>query len=128
MDKPVLLDTDVMVDFLRGHAAAVSFVKTHADRILLSPITVAELYAGVKDDAEQTILDELIQTVRVGTITVELARSAGLHKRDYSRSHGVGLADAFLAATAESEGADLKTLNIKHFPMLKGLKRPYEKR
>ena len=44
-----------------------------------------------------------------------------------TNSHGVGLADAILAATAESEDAELKTLNRKHYPMLKGLRPAYMK-
>ncbi len=43
-------------------------------------------------------------------------------------SHGVGLADAIVAGTAESQGAELKTLNTKHYPMLRGLRLPYAKR
>ncbi len=61
-------------------------------------------------------------------VTAELARSAGLYKRDYFASHGTGLADALIAATAEAQGAELKTLNVKHYPMLKGLKPPYVKK
>jgi len=38
------------------------------------------------------------------------------------------LADALMAATAVTEDAELKTLNTKHYPMLKGLKAPYIKR
>jgi predicted nucleic acid-binding protein len=45
----------------------------------------------------------------------------------YGKSRGVGLVDAILAATAEAEQADLKTFNIKHYPMMKGLKPPYKK-
>ena len=41
--------------------------------------------------------------------------------------HGVGLADAMLAATAEAENAELKTLNTKHYPMFKGLRPTYTK-
>ena len=41
--------------------------------------------------------------------------------------HGVGLADALLAATAESENAELKTLNTKHYPMFQDLKPAYTK-
>lgn len=36
MAKPVLLDTDVLVDFLRGHPQAVSWVQAHSHRIILS--------------------------------------------------------------------------------------------
>jgi hypothetical protein len=53
---------------------------------------------------------------------------AGILKRDFGKSHGVGLADAILAATAQAEGAELATLNVKHYPMIKGLRPPYEKR
>lgn len=127
MGKPILLDTDVMVDFLRGHAQAVAFVKAHSERIILSSIVIAELYAGVREDQEQAILDELVKIFRVVPVTVELAKAAGIHKRDFGKSHGVGLADAILAATAQSEGAELKTLNVKHYPMMRGLKAPYEK-
>jgi predicted nucleic acid-binding protein len=37
------------------------------------------------------------------------------------------LAYAVLAATADSENAELKTLNTRHYPMLKGLKPVYRK-
>ena len=127
MSKPVLLDTDVMVDFLRGHDRAVAFVKAHSERVILSSIVIAELYAGVMQDQEQAILDELVKIFRVVPVTVELAKAAGIHKRDFGKSHGVGLADAILAATAQSEGAELKTLNVKHYPMMRGLRAPYEK-
>ena len=48
MSRPILLDTDVLIDFLRGYDKAVSFVTVNLDRIILSSIVVAELYAGVK--------------------------------------------------------------------------------
>jgi predicted nucleic acid-binding protein len=128
MGTPILVDTDVMVDFLRGHKRAVAFVKAHADRILLSVIVVAELYAGARDDLEQEILDDLVGSFRVILVTTELAKAGGLHKRDYGKSHGVGLADGIIAATAQAEGAELKTLNVRHYPMFKGLRPPYEKK
>lgn len=128
MSKPILLDTDVLVDFLRGHPDAVAYVKAQADRIILSAVVVAELYAGVRDNDELARLDDFLSLFRVVPITAGLARAAGLHKRDYYRSHGTGLADAIIAATAETEKAELKTLNMKHYPMLKGLKPPYVKK
>lgn len=128
MKNPILLDTDVLVDFLRGQPAAVAYVKAHADRVILSPIVAAELYAGVRDGEELARLDELLAPFPVIPVTAELARSAGLYKRDYYASHGTGLADALIAATAEAQQAELKTLNVRHYPMLKGLKPPYAKK
>jgi len=127
MARPILLDTDVLVDFLRGHEEAAAFVSTNADRILLSALVVAELYSGVKGEVEEAALDDVVGLFRVVEIAAEVAKAGGLYRRDYGKSHGVGLADALLAATAEAEGAELATLNTRHYPMLKGLRPTYRK-
>jgi predicted nucleic acid-binding protein len=127
MESPILVDTDILVDFLRGHVKAVTFVNRYSNRIILSSIVVAELFAGIKGDAEQVALQDFISLFRVVSVNSEIAKAAGLYKRDYGKSHGVGLADAILAATAKSENMELKTLNIKHYPMLKDLKPAYNK-
>lgn len=127
MSKPVLVDTDVMVDFLRGQPKAVSLVSRHSAEIILSSIVVAELYAGVKGDGELNTLDDLLSLFRIVPVSPSLAKAAGLYKRDHFKSHGVGLADAIVAATAVDEHADLKTLNTKHYPMLTRLKPAYRR-
>lgn len=124
---PFLVDTDVLVDFLRGERAAAAFVQTHAERIILSAIVVAELFAGVKGDAERAALEDLVSLFRVVPVTAEIAKAGGLYRRDYGKSHGVSLPDALLAATAKAENAALKTLNVRHYPMLEGLKPAYAK-
>jgi len=123
----ILPDTDVLVDFFRGYSKAVAFVNAHSNRIILSSIVVAELYAGVRKDNEQAALDNFVSLFRVIPVSADIAKAGGLYKRDYSQSHGVGLADAIIAATAEAENAELKTLNIKHYPMLKRLRTAYTK-
>ncbi len=125
--KPVLPDTDVLVDFLRGCAQAVAFLNAVSDRIILSSIVIAELYAGVRGEAEEAVLDDFVALFPVIPVTARVAKIGGLYRRDFSRSHGVGLADAILAATAEVENAELGTLNVKHYPMLEGLQPAYRK-
>ena len=127
MARAILLDTDVLVDFFRGSRKAVALVNLHSDRIILSSIVVAELFAGVRGDTEQTILENFVSLFRVVPVSAEIAKAGGLYRRDYGKSHGVGLADAILAATAEAEDAELKTLNIRHYPMLKSLEPAYKK-
>ncbi len=127
MARLMLVDTDVLVDFFRGSSKAVAFVNANSTRIILSSIVVAELYAGIKGDAEQETLENFISLFRVIPVDVKIAKAGGLYKRDYGKSHSVGLADALLAASAEAEKAELKTLNIKHYPMIKGLSPVYKK-
>jgi predicted nucleic acid-binding protein len=61
-----------------------------------------ELFAGVRGRDEQAALEDFISLFHVATVTSEIARAAGLYKRDYGASHGAGLADAVIAATALS--------------------------
>ncbi len=130
MVKSILVDTDVLIDFLRGHEQARSFVSAHSERIMMSSVTVAELYAGVRGEkggTEQTVLDDLLALFRVVPVTVDIGRLGGLYKRDYGASHGVDPADAIIAATATLEDAALETLNVKHYPMFAGLEPAYRK-
>ena len=125
--RSILPDTDILVDFFRGHIKAVAFVNTYSARMILSSNVVAELYAGVKGDAEQAALDKFVSLFRVIPVGTEIAKAGGIYKRDYAKSHGVGLADAILVATAEAENAELKTLNTKHYPMLRDRRPAYNK-
>ena len=123
----ILLDTDVLVDFFRGYSQAVAFVNANSARIILSSIVVAELYAGVKGDAEKAVLENFVSLFRIVPVCAAIAKAGGLYTRDYGKLYGVGLADAILAATAEAENAELKTLNTRHYPMLKNLRPAYNK-
>jgi hypothetical protein len=127
MTVPVLPDTDVLVDYFRGQPAAVELIQSCSSRIILSAIVVAELYAGVRGNTERSTLDAFISLFRIVPVDAEIAWTGGLLKRDYARSHGVGLADAIVAATVVTSNAELKTLNTKHYPMLAGLKPAYRK-
>ena len=94
MPKPLPLDTDVLIDFLRGHGDAISLVAAGSERLMVSSISAAELYAGVRggaDGAEQPALKRLFSLFRVMPVSDDIARLGGLYKRDYGRSHGVGL-------------------------------------
>jgi predicted nucleic acid-binding protein len=81
----------------------------------------------VKGDAEQAALDNFMALFRIVPVTAEIAKAGGLYMRNYAKSHGVGLADTILAATAEAENAELKTLNTRHYPMLKDRRPAYNK-
>ena len=122
-----LPDTDVLIDFLRGYQQAVDFINTNASQIILSTIVIAELYAGVRGKQELTILNDFVSLFDVIPMNSEIAKIGGLYKRDFGKSHGVGLADAIIAATCHSKNAQLKTLNVKHYPMIKNLEPAYIK-
>jgi predicted nucleic acid-binding protein len=81
----------------------------------------------VRDGEERTKLAAFIGAFEIFPVEQEIALQGGLYRRDFGKSHLIGLADALIAATAELRQATLVTLNRKHFPMLENVIVPYEK-
>jgi predicted nucleic acid-binding protein len=94
MATPLLIDTDVLIDYLRGYPAAVSYVEAQQERFLISVVTVAELYAGVREGEERARLEQFLRAFEIIPLDLRLAVQGGLYRRDYRKSHNVGLADA----------------------------------
>ena len=128
--RHIVLDTDVAIDYLRGHESAITLIHENSDFIVLSTISVAELYAGVRgneDGEEQLLLKNFLSLYKCVPVSSNIARLGGLYRRDFGKSHGVSLTDALIAATVTMIDADFLTLNIKHFPMFPNLEPPYLK-
>jgi predicted nucleic acid-binding protein len=123
----MLIDTDILIDYLRGHPSSVSFIEQHIDDLVVSAVSVAELYQGVREGHERTKLSRMISAFTVLPLTQEIAETAGLFRRDYRDSIGCGLADCMIAATASEHHLVLATLNDKHFRMLSSVTKPYTK-
>ncbi len=127
MATPLLLDTDVLIDYLRGQVDAVAFLRKTRRRLCVSALTIAELHVGVREGTERQVLDNFLSLMEVFAVSPEIAKLGGLWRRDYGKSHGTGLIDALIAASAEIHGCTLATLNEKHFPMLEAVLVPYRK-
>jgi predicted nucleic acid-binding protein len=123
----LLIDTDVIIDYLRDQKDAVAYIEGLTETLLLSVITLAELYAGVREGAERTALETFITAFEIVPVNETIAIKGGLYRRDFGKSYGVELADSIIAASAETRGATLVTLNKKHFPMLSTVSVPYQK-
>ena len=125
MPPRFLIDTDVLVDYLRGDSRAAKFLEGIQGDLFVSSITVAELYSGVRSVEEERALDQFLLAFQVVDIDRQIAKAAGRYRQQFSKSHGTGLADALIAASAEARHAILISLNKRHFPMAKGMKVPY---
>ena len=97
-----MLDTDVLIDVLRGREAARLFLQDMADRFVpcCSVISVAELYVGMRPEEEsatRSFLDGLV----IIPVTQEIAEVAGRFKKR-SVSHRLELANCLIAAMPAS--------------------------
>ena len=75
-------------------------------------------FLGYYEGNERKALDLLLSTFEQIDLTPAIASQGGLLRRDWGKTHGSGLNDALIAATALATGRKLLTLNGKHFPML----------
>ena len=107
--KKLLFDTDVLIEYLRGKAEAKNYMDTKQDVIYISAITMAELYAGVREGEEYKKLEIFIETFEVINLNNKIAKIGGLFRNKYKLSHGTGLADALIAATAQEISAQIVT-------------------
>lgn len=113
-----LLDTDIIIDFLRRRDYALILLeKWSIEGILaVSTLTQLEIYQGMKKGEEKAtniFLDGLVSF----DVDIPIARRAGRMLGQY-RSKGVtvSVGDAIIAATALQAGVPLLTNNVAHYP------------
>lgn len=119
-----LFDSTVLVAHLRGVAAATELLRdaVRDDQAACSVLSRVEIEGGTRS-LERAKIARLFAALRMEPVTDAIARRAAEQLRAHRRSHpGIDLVDYVIAATAEIHGAELLTLNVKHFPMVHGLK------
>jgi predicted nucleic acid-binding protein len=121
----VVLDTTVLVDVLRGDAAAVEYL-LHLERPpSCSEVSRVEIIRGLRS-RERPFADRLFAELEWWPVDEAVARTAGELGRALRASHrNVGAADLIVAATAKLLERPLATANVKHYPMFPRLKPPY---
>ncbi len=138
----MLLDTDILIDLLRGKKEARDFLRSLPEDSVqcCSVITVAEIHSGMREGERQRTA-ELIDSLLVLPVTREIAETAGHFRRAYKgdtaspegdRARGtrrtskanelpklpdLELDDCLIAATAAVEELELATRNRRHYPM-----------
>lgn len=115
-----LLDTMVIIDFLRGHSGRSELLTGLASRdnmLGCCCINVSEVYAGMKEK-ERMRTEELINSLKYFMVGMDTARLAGIYQGYYAKK-GITLStsDVIIAAVAIENNLILVTDNKRHFPM-----------
>ena len=123
-----LLDTTVAIDHLRGHAPAVALLRNlieDGETVVASEVVRFELLAGVREN-ELEALEQFFSAIGWVPVDESVTRAAGSLARKYRKAHdGIDDVDYIIAATALLSDAQLLTTNVRHFPMLTGIKALY---
>lgn len=120
MPERLVLDTNIVIDLLKKSPAVVERFLALLEAqttMLISPIVVAEVYAGAfkREHKDVEALFDLCQHVDMDSDT---GRMAGLYANQYAKAfQGIALEDYLLAATARAHRCPLWTHNRKHYPM-----------
>lgn len=125
MEKKIIADTDVLIDYLdeskSRHDNTVIILENKNIIISISSITVMELIVGA---VNKTHLNRINKELK-GFLTIlpnpEIALIAIRLLRQYHLSHGLKIQDCFIAATALFVKIPLFTYNIKDFKFIDGL-------
>jgi len=118
----ILVDTDVLIWILRGKKEVVEkfrkLVVQHNGLIFITPVQVAEIYAGLREKEKDKVIS-FLQSLRTIIIDYEIGKLAGEFMNKYKKSHNLTLADSLIAASAKIHSCKLWTLNKKHYPMFR---------
>lgn len=127
MVERYLLDSDFLIEHLRGIAPARTFFDQLEGELFVSAITVTELYSGVRHERHHQATKRLLRVLNIVPIDEHIARLAGLMRAQYRQSHGLSTPDALIAATADLLQATLVSFNRRHFSMIDKLLVPYQR-
>lgn len=119
-----VFDSTVLIAHLRGVPAATALLRDAVglEEAACSVLSRVEIEGGMRS-SERSAVARLFDALRLEPVSDAIARRAAGHLRAYRRSHpGIDVVDYVVAATAEALGAELLTLNVKHFPMVVGLR------
>ncbi len=108
----LLVDTDVLVDHLRGHSP----FRSRRNRVFYSVVTRCELFAG--QEADEDVVRRLLGAFRELGFDRTIAESAGRIRR----STRISLPEAVIAASAIEFGMPVVTRNRRDYARVPGLR------
>jgi len=119
-----VLDTTVLIDVLRGDDGAIAYLESLDEVPHCSEVVRVEVIRGLRS-AERPPAERLFAALRWVPVSEAIARIAGELGRKYRTGHDLSTPDLLIAATAAHLGAVIATANVRHYPMMPGLRPPY---
>ncbi|MCF0070873.1 type II toxin-antitoxin system VapC family toxin [Dyadobacter sp. CY261] len=119
----LLLDTNILIDYLRGKQAAIEFIECAGKgNFAVNTVIVLELYNGCLNRAELFSIKRLLNGFIHFDLNEGIAQTAMRIGHSFALSHSLSASDALIAATALVYNLELRTANLKDFKMIPALK------
>ncbi|OQY09621.1 MAG: hypothetical protein B6I30_09580 [Desulfobacteraceae bacterium 4572_187] len=118
----ILCDTNVIIEILKGNEKTIKTIESIGlKNIAISSVTVMELYFGALNKRELSKIKKHLKALNIVHFDNDVSELAVSMVESYSKSHGLQIPDAIIAATALSFEMKLFTLNLKDFKYIDGL-------
>ena len=119
----ILCDTNVIIETLKGDEKTIKIMESIGlENIAISSVTVMELYFGALNKKELNKIKKHLKALNIVHFDNDVSELAVSMIESYSKSYGLQIPDAIIAATAMSLEINLFTLNLKDFIYIDGLK------
>ena len=115
----MLIDTDVLIWYLRGNEKAQKIITANIP-FKISVISYMELIQGVQNKKELVVLKKYLKkwSTEIIQISENISNRAMFFVEDYYLSHSMELGDAIIAATSLERHECLLTANDKHYAFI----------
>ncbi len=122
-DIMILCDTNIIIEILKGNKRTINIIESIGlENIAISSVTVMELYFGALNKRELNKIKKHLQALNIVHFDTDISESAIELIERFSKSHGLQIPDAIIAATAMTSEIKLFTFNLKDFKYIDGLK------
>jgi len=119
----ILCDTNIIIEILKGNKRTINIIESIGlENIAISSVTVMELYFGALNKRELNKIKKHLQALNIVHFDTDISESAIKLIERFSKSHGLQIPDAIIAATAMTSKIKLFTFNLKDFKYIDGLK------
>ncbi|WP_333497129.1 type II toxin-antitoxin system VapC family toxin [Kluyvera sp. CHPC 1.251] len=121
MNRPVLFDTNILIDLFSGRMEAKRAMDSYPPQHAISLITWMEVMIGAKRFHQEQRTRIALSAFEIIGVTEEIAEQSVNLRQEY----GMKLPDAIILATAHVHRRELVTRNTKDFAGLPGVILPY---
>ena len=117
----IVLDTNILIEILKGNEKTINKVKSFTDTLCISSISVMELYYGALNKVELNKLEKFVSLFYIVHLSENISKTSTKLIKQYAKSHSLDIPDSLIASTSLENDAGLLTYNLKDFKYIDGI-------